>query len=80
MPKKKSGILSPMEIKCLHGYANGKSTQKIGDTLWISRRTVENYLRSVREKLCVHTTVQAVGKAIGLKIIAFDYIEVESDL
>jgi hypothetical protein len=49
--------------------AAGKSQQDVGDILGISTRTVEVHLRSAREKLGALTTVQAVGRAIGLNII-----------
>ena len=61
--------LSTREVEVLQWVAAGKTYQDIGDILTISDRTVEVHLRSAREKLGALTTVQAVGRAIGMKII-----------
>jgi DNA-binding CsgD family transcriptional regulator len=62
-------ILSSREREVLQWVAAGKSQQDVGDILSISSRTVEVHLRSAREKLGALTTVQAVGRAIGLGLI-----------
>jgi DNA-binding CsgD family transcriptional regulator len=62
-------ILSSRECEVLQWVAAGKSQQDVGDILSISSRTVEVHLRSAREKLGALTTVQAVGRAIGLGLI-----------
>ena len=62
-------LLSGREREVLQWGAAGKSQQDVGDILGISTRTVEVHLRSAREKLGALTTVQAVGRAIGLNII-----------
>jgi DNA-binding CsgD family transcriptional regulator len=62
-------LLSGREREVLQWVAAGKSQQDVGDILGISNRTVEVHLRSAREKLGALTTVQAVGRAIGLNII-----------
>ncbi|WP_425045411.1 autoinducer binding domain-containing protein [Primorskyibacter sp. S87] len=61
--------LSTREVEILQWVAAGKSQQDIGDILSISHRTVEVHLRSGREKLGALTTVQAVGRAIGLGLV-----------
>ena len=61
--------LSAREREVLQWVAAGKSQQDIGDILSISPRTVEVHLRSAREKLGALTTAQAVGRAIGLRLI-----------
>ncbi len=61
--------LSSREIEVLQWVAAGKTYQDIGEILNISDRTVEVHLRSSRDKLGALTTVQAVGRAIGMKII-----------
>jgi DNA-binding CsgD family transcriptional regulator len=61
--------LSTREREVLQWVAAGKSQQDVGDILSISPRTVEVHLRSAREKLGALTTVQAVGRAIGLRLI-----------
>lgn len=62
-------VLSAREREVLQWVAAGKSQQDVGDILSISTRTVEVHLRSAREKLGALTTVQAVGRGIGLGII-----------
>ncbi|GAA6158355.1 MULTISPECIES: helix-turn-helix transcriptional regulator [Ruegeria] len=62
--------LSTREKEILQWVAEGKSQQDIGDILSISHRTVEVHVRSGREKLGALTTPQAIGRAIGLGIIA----------
>ena len=61
--------LSSREKEVLQWSAAGKIQQDIGDILSISHRTVELHLRSAREKLGALTTVQAVGRAIGMGLI-----------
>lgn len=61
--------LSLREKEILQWVAAGKLHQEIGDILCISHRTVEVHLRSARDKLGAFTTVQAVGRAIGMGLI-----------
>lgn len=61
--------LSTREVEVLQWVAAGKTYQDIGEILTISDRTVEVHVRSTRDKLGALTTVQAVGRAIGMKII-----------
>jgi len=61
--------LSSREKEVLQWVAAGKTQPEIGDILNISHRTVEIHLRSAREKLGALTTVQAVGRAIGIGLI-----------
>ncbi len=61
--------LSSREKEVLQWVAAGKLQQEIGDILAISHRTVEIHLRSSRDKLGALTTVQAVGRAIGMGLI-----------
>ncbi|MBU2359374.1 autoinducer binding domain-containing protein [Loktanella sp. M215] len=62
-------VLSSREKEVLQWVAAGKLQQEIGDILSISHRTVEIHLRSAREKLGAFTTIQAVGRAIGMGLI-----------
>lgn len=61
--------LSTREVEILQWIASGKSQQDVGDILSISHRTVEVHLRSSREKLGALTTAQAIGRAIGFRLI-----------
>lgn len=64
-----SPVLSRRETEILQWTAAGKSHQDISDILGISHRTVEVHLRSSRTKLGALTTPQAIGRAIGHKLI-----------
>jgi DNA-binding CsgD family transcriptional regulator len=61
--------LSAREKEILQWIAAGKSQQDVADILSISNRTVEVHLRSSRSKLSALTTAQAVGRAIGSRLI-----------
>ena len=61
--------LSTRELEVLQWLAIGKSQQDVADILNISARTVEVHTRSSREKLTALTTPQAIGRAIGMKLI-----------
>ncbi|MEH6829630.1 MAG: autoinducer binding domain-containing protein [Sulfitobacter sp.] len=62
-------LLSVREKEILQWIAAGKSQQDVADILSISNRTVEVHLRSSRSKLSALTTAQAVGRAIGRRLI-----------
>ncbi|WP_020616196.1 response regulator transcription factor [Paenibacillus daejeonensis] len=61
--------LTPREKEILQFASNGDTQQAIADRLLISRRTVNNHLMSVNDKLMVHSTVAAIVKGIELGII-----------
>lgn len=61
--------LTPREKQILQYASNGETQQAIADKLYISRRTVNNHLLSINEKLMVHSTVAAIVKGIELGII-----------
>ena len=44
--------------------AEGYSYQNVGDELGVSINTVRSYIRSIYEKMHVHSKSQAVSKAI----------------
>lgn len=44
--------LTPRELECIQYLLQGFSYQKAADHMQISRRTVECYMRTVKEKLC----------------------------
>ncbi|HVT58331.1 MAG TPA: response regulator transcription factor [Thermoanaerobaculia bacterium] len=56
--------LTPQEVQLLRLLAGGCSYQAVGEQLGISINTVRNYIRSVYEKLQVHTKSAAVHKAM----------------
>lgn len=61
--------LSDREKEILKCAADGLKQQEIADKLYISRRTVNNHLLSINEKLEVNSTVSAIIQAIELGII-----------
>ena len=61
--------LTHREKEILQCASNGDTQQAIADTLHISRRTVNNHLMSINEKLMVSSTVAAIVKGIELGII-----------
>ena len=61
--------LTPHEVRLLALLAEGYSYQAIGERLHISVNTVRNYIRSIYEKLHVHSKSEAVSKALRQRLI-----------
>ena len=61
--------LSKREKQILTLASEGFKQREIADFLYISRRTVNNHLMSINEKLDVTSTISAVIKAIELGMI-----------
>ena len=61
--------LSPQEVRLLRLLSEGKSYERAADSLNISVNTVRNYIRSVYEKLHVHSRSEAVAKALKSGIL-----------
>jgi DNA-binding NarL/FixJ family response regulator len=68
-PPKLEEQLTPQELRLLKLLAEGFSYQSAGDQLNISLNTVRNYIRSIYEKLHVHSKSEAVSKAIRGRLI-----------
>ncbi len=62
-------LLTTAEREVLQAYAVLGDTRQVASQLRRSRRTVEHVLESVRRKLEVATTTQAVGIAIKSGLI-----------
>ena len=62
--------LTPHEVRLLKLLSEGHSYQSAGGELRISVNTVRNYIRSIYEKLHVHSKNEAVSKALRSRIIA----------
>ena len=62
-------ILTAREVEVLKLVAEGFNNKLIGDTLFISEKTVKNHLHNVYEKLEVKDRVQAITKARDKKLI-----------
>lgn len=61
--------LTPQEIRFLTLLSRGCSYQAAADELDVSLNTVRNYVRSIYEKLHVHSRSEAVGKALRARLI-----------
>jgi DNA-binding NarL/FixJ family response regulator len=61
--------LTPHEIRLLGMLADGHSYQATADLLHVSINTVRDYIRSIYDKLHVHSKTEAVRKALKGRII-----------
>jgi len=68
-PPRDSCEFSPREQSVLALLAQGYSYAKLAEELGISVNTVRNNIRSIYEKLHVHTRSEAVSKAIRKRLI-----------
>lgn len=64
-----AGDLTPQEVRFLSLLSRGYSYQAAADELDVSINTVRNYVRSIYEKLRVHSRSEAVGKALRAGLI-----------
>lgn len=68
-PRPKPASLSPQETRFLALLADGHGYQSAADELGVSVNTVRNYVRSIYDKLHVHSKAAAVSKAIRAGLI-----------
>ena len=68
-PQKLEAHLTPSEVRLLKLLAEGYSYLAAAGQLNISVNTVRNYIRSIYEKLHVHSRSEAVSKALRSRII-----------
>jgi RNA polymerase sigma factor (sigma-70 family) len=61
--------LSPREREIIKMVALGLSNQSIGERLFISDKTVKNYVTSIRRKLCVENRIQIALYAIRCGLV-----------
>jgi len=69
-PEKSDHHLTHREIKLLSLLAQGYSYQASANQLNISVNTVRNYIRSIYDKLHVHSKSEAVSKALRSRLIS----------
>jgi DNA-binding NarL/FixJ family response regulator len=69
-PPKIDEQLTPQEIRLLKLLSEGHSYQSAGELMHISINTIRNYVRSIYEKLHVHSKSEAVSKALRSHLIA----------
>lgn len=62
-------VLSTRELACLRFAAEGKSSDDIAVVLGVSAFAISSYFRSAAEKLEAANRMQAIAKAIRLKLI-----------
>ncbi|MGH9761062.1 MAG: response regulator [Blastocatellia bacterium] len=68
-PEKLDQALTPQELRLLQLLAQGHSYNAAGSELNISINTVRNYIRSIYDKLHVHSKSEAVSKALRNRLI-----------
>lgn len=68
-PREAEQRLSPQEVRLLGLLAEGHSYQSAADEMIVSINTVRNYIRSVYEKLHVHSKSAAVAEALRAGLI-----------
>jgi DNA-binding NarL/FixJ family response regulator len=68
-PQKIDERLTPQETRLLKLMVEGKTYQGAADELRISIHTARNYIRSIYDKLHVHSKSEAVTKALRSRII-----------
>lgn len=70
MPHEKN-VLSTREIEVLKEIVKGKSNKEIGETLFVSEKTVKTHVSHILNKLAVSDRTQAVIYAIKYNIVEF---------
>jgi DNA-binding NarL/FixJ family response regulator len=68
-PEKIDERLTPQETRLLKLLVEGKTYQGAADELRISIHTARNYIRSIYDKLHVHSKSEAVTKALRSRLI-----------
>jgi DNA-binding NarL/FixJ family response regulator len=69
LPELETARLTSQEVRLLKLLAEGASYQASAQRLEVSVNTVRNYIRSIYDKLHVHSKSEAVGKAIRTGLI-----------
>jgi DNA-binding NarL/FixJ family response regulator len=62
--------LTPRELQLLALLAEGHGYAEAGELLCVSENTIRNYIRSIYEKLHVHSKSEAVSKALRQGLIS----------
>ena len=68
-PEKIEKQLTPQEVRLLKLLVQGASYQRAADNLNISVNTVRDHIRSIYDKLHVHSKCEAVSKALRSRIV-----------
>ncbi|MFC5451868.1 response regulator transcription factor [Paenibacillus aestuarii] len=67
LPASQSSILQEEEILMMNMLVKGSTHEQIADKIHMSKRTVDNYLRKIYDKLGVKTRTEAMEKFIKSK-------------
>ncbi|PEE38313.1 hypothetical protein CN271_08100 [Bacillus cereus] len=65
-----SAVLTPREFNIIQLLHEGKTTREIANTLYLSDRTVRNYIYFIKSKLNVKTRIDIINTAIRLGFIS----------
>jgi DNA-binding NarL/FixJ family response regulator len=57
-----SGRLSKRELEVLQHLMQGKTARQIGELLFISKRTVEHHIETIKQKACCHNKFELIMK------------------
>lgn len=68
-PKRAGSELTPHELRVLGMIANGHNYKTAADVLGVSVNAVAFHMKSIYEKLHVHSKSQAVAKALRSGIV-----------
>jgi len=69
VPEKLDAQLTPQEVRLLKLLVEGYSYQAAADQLHLSVNTIRDYIRSIYDKLHVHSKSEAVAKALRHRLI-----------
>jgi DNA-binding CsgD family transcriptional regulator len=61
--------LTPHELRLLKLLSEGRSYQALAEHFGVSINTMRNYIRSIYDKLHVHSKSEAVSKALRNRLI-----------
>jgi|688.fasta_scaffold347271_2 DNA-binding CsgD family transcriptional regulator len=61
--------LTAREIDCIYCLAKGMTAKQTADALYLSKRTVENYIVRIKEKLNCESRSELINKALKMKYI-----------
>ncbi len=64
-----AGDLTPHEVRLLQLFAEGYSYEAAAERLHVSINTIRNYIRSIYDKLHVHSKSEAVSKGLRAGLI-----------
>lgn len=67
-------LLTKRESLCLFHFARGKTTREIAQQMFISQRTAEKYMISIKEKFSCKTKSEVIDKAVDMGILLLRFV------